>query len=116
MNPIAMKSLYILLLLVLLSACTKNEVHVIHEKTADNGLITWRVENPTDQDITRIEFIFRSLDGNGQILETDTVEYSMAAESPENIFLKAQDYTWVNYKSVEGASETEAFVIDYSTE
>lgn len=101
--------------LFFLFSCS-NDVSISHEKTNEEGVITWRVENPTDQNITRIEFAFRYRDENGNELQTDTVEYKMDSESPEQIFLKARDYTWISRKPIDGASDTEVQVLSYSTE
>lgn len=107
-----MKNLFLLLVFSCLLSCTR-DVSISHEKTEESGLMTFVVDNPTEQDIRVIELGFRFLDANGEVIVADTVSYKMAAESPEQIFVKANDFTWVNQSPPDGTEEVEAFVVSY---
>ena len=107
-----MKKVLFTLLVVVITSC-KHDVDISVMKVQEDGIITYVVENPTDIDINYLELGFTYLDENGDVIKTDTVWYKMDAESPEKIFLKAHDQTWVSQRPPEGTEKSEPFIVKY---
>ena len=107
-----MRKLLLIIGIALLAGC-KRDVNISLDKTQDNGIITFRIDNPTDQDIEYIEIGFNHLDAGGEVIMSDTLYYKMDESMEEKIFLEANGYTWVSQKPVEGAERMEAYIVAY---
>ncbi len=114
-------SLWLLFVLLGLSACTTDPVEVDVEKY-QNDLVVFTVTNNTDQDIYSVEFEFSYYAEDGTLIKSDTIgspkvtDMSGGTAKPNSPFVKTGDYTFMTQKMPEGATKASGKAIDYSFE
>ena len=107
-----MKYMFLFLLFFIFVSCQR-DVNISLDKVQDDGIMTFVVDNPTEQNIEEIRLGFTFRDDKGEVIKADTVYYRMAEESENKTFLKANDFTWVSQTPPEGTDDVEAYVVSY---
>ncbi|GEM_PF-1497555 len=89
----------------------ENETYSVELTNIEDNLATFEVVNHTANDLSAIDFELTYFNSGGDIIEIDTVKYSMDEESPVEIFLKAEGQTYFSQQVPENTATAAAKVI-----
>lgn len=102
--------LLLLFLFIIIFGC-ENETYSVELTNIEHNLATFEVVNHTANDLSAINFELIYFNSGGDIIEIDTVKYSMNEESPDEIFLKAEGQTYFSQQIPENTTSAAANVI-----
>ncbi len=92
------KSKTLIVILILLSACTKNLINVEFIEIK-NDTARFDIKNHSEKDLDRITVKIMYLNENNSVILTDTISYKMNKEDESNKpFLKAGEETFIIQK------------------
>ena len=86
----------------------ENETYSVELTNIEDNLATFEVVNHTANDLSAIDFELTYFNSGGDIIEIDTVKYSMDEESPVEIFLKAEGQTYFSQQVPENTATAAA--------